>query len=226
MRKMSAVSMLLFLAVGMFGCDAAKQAAPPQQPPPTLTIAGNWAVTVSNAVCSTSSGLSENGFLNTCSIGDPIGSFNIDLEPFQPNDGSSCEIPSPISPSPWEYGMSPGPNVGDDCGFANIDGYGSITDANGNFPAAPWDVMLGQGGSIVQNDFNAELVLVFTNGDLWAFNGVYLDNSGTWTATGVIGPCANVGEPDWHEWPITTPDCSGATYPTMIVNAAYVGPNL
>ena len=67
--------------------------------------------------------------------------------------------------------MSPGPNVGDDCGFANIDGYGSITDANGNFAAAPWDVMLGQGGSIVQNDFNAELVLVFTNGDLWAFNG-------------------------------------------------------
>jgi hypothetical protein len=221
MRKMSAVSMLLLLGVVMLGCNAAKQAAPQQPPPQTLTIAGNWAVTVSNAVCSTDENYAASGILNTCSTGKEIGTFNMDLEPFQINDGPlDCEIPFPNSP--WEFWVYAGPDPGvSDCGFANIDGYGSISDVTGTFPAAPWGVMLGEGPT-VQNSFNAELALVFTNGDLLVFGGVYLDDNGTWTATGVIGPCDDVGGSSWLEWPITTPDCSGATYPTMIVNAVYV----
>ena len=176
MRKLSAVFVLLLLGVGMLGCNAAKQ-APPQQPPQTLAIAGNWAVTVSNAVCPTANDLSLNGLLQQCSTGTRIGTFNMSLEAFAPNAGGplDCEVPSPSSPPPWEFGVVAGPDVGvSDCAFANTDGYGSITDVNGDFPAAPWAVMSGYGPT-VQNDWNAEIALVFTNGDLWVFNGVYLD---------------------------------------------------
>ena len=46
MKKMSAVSMLLLLGVGMLGCNAAKQAG--STPASTSMMAGSWVVTITN----------------------------------------------------------------------------------------------------------------------------------------------------------------------------------
>jgi hypothetical protein len=225
MKKMSAVSMLLLLGVGMLGCNAAKQAAPPQQPPPpTLTIAGNWTVTVSNAVCPTSDTYGAIGILNTCITGAKVGSFNGYLQPFSINVSPNyCQIPFPNSP--WNVFLVAGASQSNNCALANLGGYGSIGGVSGDFPAAPWGAMLTQGPTIDSSPYGGgELAVVLGNADLWVFGGEYLYTNGQWTFQGVVGPCANVGI-NLLEWPSPTLDCSGATYPTVVVSAVYVGPD-
>jgi hypothetical protein len=195
MREMSAVSMLLFLGVGMLGCNAAKQ-ADSTAPASTSMTTGAWVVTINNFIGERTDTVTvvnpyPNGTLIYDGSGPAVGYTSCD------NDGLTYYNPpqtggTPIVGPACFVALGGGCNGG--CGSTPQ----SIASSNGTTGVLPLNFVIGVPTNPVPNasTFNVQYAEQ-DDSSLWQMDGTGTINNGTASGTWVCDS--------------STPACSGIT---------------
>jgi hypothetical protein len=195
MRKMSAVSMLLLLGVGMLACNAAKQAGS-TPPASTSMMAGSWVVTITNFGGQTDTVTVVNPYPNGTIISDvsPVGYTSCDNFGLTYTNGSAQNGGTPVVGPACFVALGAGCNGG--CGPTPQ----SIKSSNPD--AFPLNFIIGVPTNPVPNGsaFNiqyAEVPDSPVNSVEWQMDGTGTISNGAASGTWVCDP--------------STPACSGVS---------------